>query len=116
MLGMMYVFSFERDIILDKELVLRCGEQLDLWMSGRLPHKPVPLFRNGDYEIRGKLVLPDVSVVDFRVNFDGPVLLRSFVPQAERNRPYVTSNRIDGGAVYVAQDDDGEAVVRVAPE
>src|SRR5437016_9913158 len=103
-------------ILFDEELDLRLGQQFNLRVSRRLRHQPVVFFAYGDDEVRRKLVLPDVSVVDFRVNFDGPALLQSIVSQTERNRPYVTSNRINGDAVYVAQDDDGDAVVRVAPE
>src|SRR3989440_9441146 len=105
-----------RVILFDEELDLRLGQQFNLRVSGRLRHQSVLFFAYGDDEVRRKLVLPEVSVVDFRVNFDGPALLQSIVSQTERNRPYVTSNRINRSAVYVAQDDDGDAVVRVAPE
>jgi len=73
--------------IFDKEAYLGFGQQLKFWLSGPLGCELVTLSGDVKDKARRKFVLPDISVVNVRIQFDRCPLGRKTTVMSGNNFP-----------------------------
>src|SRR5262249_46596197 len=108
-----FIVFYEGDLRVhdfEKEFGLRFRKQLEFRLSRRLSHQAVAFPGHRNDEVRIEFILADVSVENFRINFDRHELARDFVLLAEYNCGQILADLTGTGksVISVAQDDDGD--------